>query len=137
MSIDPDRSPNTSARGPDRVNLKAALESFREPWRPRIIGRFQDSKVQVAKFSGDFVWHKHEDSDDLFLVLEGHLLIDLPGRTVELTPGELFIVPAGVEHRPRAQGEVHVLNLEATGTVNTGDAPDPGDLRAPEQQLDA
>ena len=118
-----------------KTNLAQALSGFDEHWRPRIIDRFQGSKVQVAKFSGDFVWHKHDDSDDFFLVLHGRLLIDLPDETVELGPGELLIVPAGVEHRPRASEEVHVLNLEAAGTVNTGDAVDAGELTAPEQHL--
>lgn len=118
------------------VNLTAALGTFDEPWRPRVIGRFQDAKVQVAKFAGDFVWHTHEDSDDLFMVLHGELRLDLPDETLVLTTGDLFIVPAGTRHRPRAVGEVHVLNLEVAGIVNTGDAPDPGALRAPEQHLD-
>jgi len=117
------------------VNLSEALATFDESWRPRIIGHFQDCKVQVAKFTGDFVWHQHDDSDDFFLVLEGKMLLDLPDETVELSRGELFIVPAGVQHRPRALGEVHVLNLELAGTVNTGDAADPGELTAPEQAL--
>lgn len=117
------------------VNLAAALAAIDEPWRPRIIGRFQDAKVQVAKFEGDFVWHQHDDSDDFFLVLAGKMLLDLPDQSVELSAGDLFIVPAGTQHRPRALGEVHVLNLERAGTVNTGDAADPGSLRAPEQSL--
>ncbi len=119
----------------DPINLEQALARFDEHWRPRIVGRYQGSKVQLAKFTGDFVWHKHAETDDFFLVLKGHLLIDLPDRTVELSAGEMFIVPAGVEHRPRATDEVHVLNLEASGTVNTGDAENPGVLTAPEQSL--
>lgn len=117
------------------VNLAAALATFDEPWRPRIVGRFQGAKVQVAKFEGDFVWHQHGDSDDFFLVLQGTMLLDLPDQTIELSAGDLFIVPAGTPHRPRAVGQVHVLNLEVAGTVNTGDASDPGALRAPEQRL--
>ena len=117
------------------VNLATALAAFDEPWRPRIIGRFQDAKVQVAKFEGDFVWHQHDDSDDFFLVLDGKMLLDLPEQTVKLSSGDLFIVPAGTEHRPRALGQVQILNLELAGTVNTGDATDPGGLRAPEQSL--
>jgi mannose-6-phosphate isomerase-like protein (cupin superfamily) len=119
------------------VNLAAALDTFDQPWRPRVIGRFQDAKVQVAKFDGDFVWHQHDDSDDFFLVLDGTMLLDLPDQTVELSAGDLFIVPAGTQHRPRAVAPVHVLNLEVAGTVNTGDAPDPGALRAPEQHLES
>lgn len=119
------------------VNLSTALATFDEPWRPRIIGQFQNAKVQLAKFEGDFVWHQHDDSDDFFLVLDGTMLLDLPDQTLELSAGDLFIVPAGTQHRPRAIGQVHVLNLEIAGTVNTGDAASPGALRAPEQDLHA
>jgi mannose-6-phosphate isomerase-like protein (cupin superfamily) len=119
----------------EKINLTDALASFDEHWRPRIITQVNDSKVQLAKFEGDFVWHKHDDSDDFFLVLHGRLLIDLPDGTVELQPGELLVVPRGVEHRPRASEEVHVLNIELAGTVNTGDAEDAGVLTAPEQTL--
>jgi mannose-6-phosphate isomerase-like protein (cupin superfamily) len=119
----------------EKINLTDALASFDEHWRPRIITQVNDSKVQLAKFEGDFVWHKHDDSDDFFLVLHGRLLIDLPDGTVELQPGELLVVPRGVEHRPRADEEVHILNIELAGTVNTGDADDAGVLTAPEQTL--
>ena len=120
----------------EKVNLDEALAQIGEHWRPRIVADFNDCKVQLSKFAGDFVWHKHDDTDDFFLVLHGRLLLDLPGETVELEPGELIVVPRGVEHRPRAaDGEVHVLNLELAGTVNTGDAADAGVLTAPEQRL--
>jgi mannose-6-phosphate isomerase-like protein (cupin superfamily) len=76
----------------------------------------------VAKLRGEFIWHKHDDSDDFFLVLSGHLAIELRDRTIHLGPGELFIVPQGVEHRPVAAEEVQVLLMERTGTPNTGDA---------------
>jgi mannose-6-phosphate isomerase-like protein (cupin superfamily) len=118
-----------------KINLAQALASFDDHWRPRIVGTVNSSKIQVVKFSGDFVWHQHDESDDFFLVLEGRLLIDLPDETVTLDPGEFLVVPAGVRHRPRAEQEVHVLNIEATGTLNTGDADHPGDLTAPEQHL--
>lgn len=118
-----------------KINLEAALAIFDEHWRPRIIGTVNSCKVQLAKFSGDFVWHQHDDSDDLFLVLDGRLLVDLPDETIMLEAGEMLIVPAGVRHRPRAEQEVHVLNIEAGGTVNTGDAVEPGSLTAPEQHL--
>jgi mannose-6-phosphate isomerase-like protein (cupin superfamily) len=104
------------------VNLAEKLASFPEHFSPRIVGYYNESKLQVAKLLGDFVWHSHPDTDDLFLVLAGRLAIDLPDRTVELGPGELFVVPRGVKHRPRASEEVHVLLIEATGTPNTGDS---------------
>jgi mannose-6-phosphate isomerase-like protein (cupin superfamily) len=120
-----------------KVNLEEALERMGpEHWRPRVIADFNDAKVQLSKFEGDFVWHKHDETDDFFLVLSGRLLLDLPDGTIELGAGELIVVPRGVEHRPRAAGgEVHVLNLELAGTVNTGDAEDAGALTAPEQRL--
>ena len=119
----------------DKINLAQALAAIPEHWRPRIIGEVNGSKLQLAKFQGDFVWHKHDDSEDVFLVLEGRMLLDLPDRTVELEPGELIVIPRGVEHRPRAPQEVHVLNIELLGTVNTGDAVDAGVLTAPEERL--
>jgi mannose-6-phosphate isomerase-like protein (cupin superfamily) len=120
----------------EKVNLDQALGRIGEHWRPRIVADFNDCKVQLSKFEGEFVWHKHDDTDDFFLVLRGRLLLDLPGETVVLEPGELIVVPRGVEHRPRAAGgEVHVLNLERVGTVNTGDAEGAGALTAPEQRL--
>jgi mannose-6-phosphate isomerase-like protein (cupin superfamily) len=119
----------------EKINLAEALASIPDHWRPRIIGEVNGSKLQLAKFQGDFVWHKHDDSEDVFLVLTGNLLVDLPDRTVELGPGELLVIPRGVEHRPRAAEEVHVLNIELMGTVNTGDAEDAGVLTAPEQRL--
>lgn len=121
--------------GADKVALVAALERVTEHWRPRIIGEVNGSKIQLAKFKGDFVWHSHDDSDDLFLVLHGRLVIDLPEKTIDLQPGELLIVPRGLQHRPRAVEEVHVLNIELKGTVNTGDADAAGELTAPERYL--
>ena len=85
------------------------------------------------KVSGEFVWHSHPETDDFFLVLDGTLTIDVEDRSVELGPGELFVVPRGVRHRPRADGEAHVLVIEPKGTPNTGDAG--GDLTADEQEI--
>lgn len=118
-----------------KINLAAALATFDDHWRPRIVGTVNSCKVQLVKFSGEFVWHQHDDSDDLFLVLDGCLLVDLPDETIVLEAGEMLVVAAGVRHRPRADQEVHVLNIEASGTVNTGDAAEPGSLTAPEQHL--
>lgn len=118
----------------DKVNLAAALTTFDEPWSPRIVARYNDSKVAVAKTRGEFVWHSHADTDDLFLVLAGELTIQLRGRPdVTLGPGELFVVPRGVEHRPVCSEEAHILLVEPQGTVNTGDAGGP--LTAPERDL--
>jgi mannose-6-phosphate isomerase-like protein (cupin superfamily) len=108
-----------------KVDLEAALATFDEPWSPRIVASYNDNKIFLAKAKGDFVWHSHPDTDDVFLVLAGRLTIELRDRTVELGPGELFVVPRGVEHCPRADEEACVLLLEPSGTVNTGDAGGP------------
>ena len=89
---------------------------------PRTVTTYNGHDVMVAKLKGEFIWHKHDDTDDLFLVLKGVLDIELRDRTVTLNPGEMFIVPKGVEHRPVAREEVHLLLIEPTGTPNTGDA---------------
>jgi mannose-6-phosphate isomerase-like protein (cupin superfamily) len=106
----------------DKVDLSAALASFDEAFQPRIVGDYNDNKIMVGKVRGEFVWHSHPETDDLFLVLEGRLTIQLRDRDVELGPGELFVVPAGVEHCPRADDEAHILLIEPRGTPNTGDA---------------
>ncbi len=105
----------------DKINLAAKLAGFSDYWSPRTIAQLNQSDVMVVKLKGEFVWHKHDDTDDFFLVLKGTLDIQLRDRTVTLGPGEIFIVPRGVEHRPVAQEEVHLLLIEPTGTPNTGD----------------
>jgi mannose-6-phosphate isomerase-like protein (cupin superfamily) len=109
----------------DKVNLADKLGRFDEHWQPKIVARFNDSDVFVVKVKGEFVWHKHDDTDDFFLVLEGRLTIQLRDRDVELNAGDLFVVPRGVEHCPRADEEAHVLLIEPVGTPNTGDAGGP------------
>jgi mannose-6-phosphate isomerase-like protein (cupin superfamily) len=117
----------------DKVNLADKLGLLTEPWSPGIVGRLNDYKLAVVKAHGEFVWHRHDDTDDFFLVLHGRLTIALRDRDVVLGPGELFVVPRGVEHCPRADEETHVLLIEPRGTVNTGDAG--GALTAPEREL--
>jgi mannose-6-phosphate isomerase-like protein (cupin superfamily) len=108
-----------------KVNLAEKLGAFEDRWQPKIVARFNGSDVFVVKVKGEFVWHKHDETDDFFLVLEGHLTIQLRDRNVELDEGELFVVPRGVEHCPRADEEAHVLLIEPVGTPNTGDAGGP------------
>jgi mannose-6-phosphate isomerase-like protein (cupin superfamily) len=103
------------------VNLQAKLATFSEHWQPRTVALFNGYDVMVVKVKGEFIWHKHDDTDDFFLVLKGRLAIELRDRRVELGPGELFIVPRGVEHRPVAAEEVELLLIEPSGTPNTGD----------------
>jgi mannose-6-phosphate isomerase-like protein (cupin superfamily) len=116
----------------DKVNLAEVLAGFDDRWSPRIVAGYNDNKVMVVKAEGDFTWHSHPDTDDFFLVLDGHLTVELRDGPVELGPGELFVVPKGVEHRPRAHGVAQVLLIEPHGTPNTGDAG--GELTAPEQR---
>lgn len=103
------------------VNLGEKLATFSEHWQPRVVAQYNGNDIMVAKLQGEFVWHKHDDTDDCFLVLAGRLTIQLRDRDVHLGPGELFVVPKGVEHRPVAAEEVHILLIEPTGTPNTGD----------------
>ena len=109
----------------DGIDLAEKLALLDEPYRPGIVGYLNDYKLVVVKVLGEFVWHSHPDTDDFFLVLQGRLTIQLPGRDVVLGPGELFVVPRGVEHCPKADEETHVLLIEPRGTVNTGDAGGP------------
>ena len=104
------------------VNLEAKLATFSEYWQLRTVSQFNGHDIMVVKAQGKFVWHKHDDTDDFFLVLKGHLTIELRDRNVQLGPGELFVVPKGIEHRPVAHEEVQLLLIEPVGTPNTGNA---------------
>jgi mannose-6-phosphate isomerase-like protein (cupin superfamily) len=106
----------------DSVNLADKLSTFTEYWQPRTVSEFNGHDLMVVKLKGEFVWHKHDDTDDFFLVLKGNLIIQLRDGDVHVKPGELFVVPKGMEHRPIANEEVHLLLIEPTGTPNTGDA---------------
>lgn len=105
----------------DRVNLSQKLATFDQFFAPRTVAGFNGHDVMVVKAHGELPWHSHPETDDFFLVLHGRLEIRLRDRTVILGPGELFIVPRGVEHQPYAAEETHVLLIEPTGTPNTGD----------------
>jgi mannose-6-phosphate isomerase-like protein (cupin superfamily) len=106
----------------DKVNLAEKIRLLDKPYSPGIVGYLNDYKLVVVRVHGEFVWHKHDDTDDFFLVLSGRVTIQLRDRDVELSEGELFVVPRGVEHRPKADEEAHVLLIEPIGTRNTGDA---------------
>jgi mannose-6-phosphate isomerase-like protein (cupin superfamily) len=105
-----------------KVNLAEKFALLEQPYQPAIVGYMNDYKLQIVKVKGPFVWHKHDDTDDFFLVVQGRLTIQLRDRNIELEPGELFVVPSGVEHCPTADEETLVLLIEPRGTVNTGDA---------------
>src|SRR5918992_6268159 len=106
----------------DRIDLAEKLALLDSPYTPGIVARMNDLKIVVVKVRGEFVWHKHDGTDDFFLVLKGRLTIQMRDRDVELEPGELFVVPKEVEHCPRCDEETHILLIEPRGTPNTGDA---------------
>ena len=103
------------------INLEKKLSEFSEHWQPRTVGQFNGHDLMVVKVKGEFVWHKHEETDDFFMVLSGRLRIQLRDGDIVLAPGEVFVVPRGVEHCPVADVETHVLLIEPQGTPNTGD----------------
>jgi len=103
------------------VSPKVIASALTEYWSPRVIGEVDDSYVKVAKVHGSLAWHSHENEDELFLVLKGHLRIEMESETVELNEGEMFVVPRGVRHNPIAQDECHILLIERKTTLHTGD----------------
>ena len=114
----------------DKVNLQDKFAQFSDCWSPKIVGELNGQHVKLAKLKGPFVWHHHEAEDELFLVIRGHLQIELRDRTINLAPGEFLIIPRGVEQRPVAEEEVEVLLFEPASTINTGTAG--GDLTVTE-----
>jgi mannose-6-phosphate isomerase-like protein (cupin superfamily) len=117
----------------DAVNIGAMLGRFTEHWQPKKIAQVNDYDVRIVKLQGEFTWHQHADTDEFFLVISGELTIQLRDRDVVLGPGELFVVPRGTEHCPRADTETAVMLLEPSSVVNTGDAG--GDLTAEVETL--
>ena len=108
-------------RAPTHINLADKLGQFSEHWSPKIVARYNDNEVRLVKTDGEFVWHKHDETDELFLILEGEFDMDFRDRTVTVKAGELLIVPRGTEHRPAARrGEVKVLLIDPNDTPNTG-----------------
>jgi mannose-6-phosphate isomerase-like protein (cupin superfamily) len=104
----------------EKVNLREKLSLFTEHWSPRIVGELNGQLVKLVKFQGPFVWHHHDNEDELFLVVKGRFRMELRDRNVDLEEGEFFIVPRGVEHRPVADEETHILLFEPASTLNTG-----------------
>ncbi len=103
-----------------KINLAEKLALFNDPWNPRIVGELNGQHVKLAKLCGAFVWHQHEGEDEMFLVLKGVLRMELRDEAIDIHAGEFLIVPHGVEHRPVADKEVHVLLFEPASTLNTG-----------------
>jgi mannose-6-phosphate isomerase-like protein (cupin superfamily) len=104
----------------EKVRLSEKFARFHDTWSPKIVGELNDSQVKLVKLLGEFVWHHHEQEDELFLVISGHLIIRLRDGDIHLDPGEFVIIPRGIEHLPVAEQEVQVLLLEPKSTVNTG-----------------
>lgn len=104
----------------EKVNIAEKLTLFSDHWNPRIVGELNGQQVKLVKFQGEFVWHHHEDEDEMFLVVRGSFRMELRDRNIDLQEGEFLIVPRGVEHRPVAENEVHVMLFEPTNTLNTG-----------------
>ena len=104
----------------EKVRLSDKFALFQDTWSPKIVGELNDSHIKLVKLQGEFVWHHHDNEDELFLVINGHLIIRLQDGDIHLDPGEFVIIPRGVEHLPVAEQEVQVLLLEPKTTVNTG-----------------
>ncbi len=117
----------------DKVSLAAKLARFDEPWQPKIVAELNDSYVKVVKFEGEFVWHHHDDEDELFLVVEGRMRMQFRDGDVVVEPGELIVVPRGVEHCPVADGDCHVVLIEPKTTLNTGNVRNPRTVDEPER----
>jgi len=116
----------------EKVNLAQKFSLFSDHWNPRIVGEINDSYVKLAKLKGEFIWHSHEAEDELFFVVKGRLLIKLRDRDIWLEEGEFFIIPRGVEHKPVAEEEAHVMLLEPKTTLNTGDVRNDRTIENPE-----
>ncbi len=108
----------------EKVNLAEKFSRFDESWSPKIVGEVQGMHVKIAKLKGEFIWHHHENEDELFFVVKGRLLLKFRDREVWIEPGEFLVVPRGVEHCPVAEDEVHLLMIEPAGTLNTGNVTD-------------
>ena len=107
---------------PMKIRLDEKLSQFDDTWAPKIIARYNDNEVRLVKAEGEWVWHRHDETDELFLILEGEFDMDFRAGTVTVGPGELLLVPRGVEHRPAARrGQVRLLLIDPAGTPNTGD----------------
>ncbi len=107
----------------EAINLKEKFDLFSDHWNPRIAGELNGQQVKLAKFQGDFVWHSHENEDELFLVIDGEFIMEFRDKKVKVREGEFLIVPRGVEHKPTAEKQVSVLLFEPASTVNTGEEP--------------
>ena len=116
----------------DKVNLGEKFGRFAETWSPKIIGEVNDNYVKIAKIQGEFIWHVHAVEDEMFLVVKGRMTLKLRNRDIDLAEGDLYIVPAGIEHCPVAEDECHIMMIEPKTTLNTGMVRDARTVDAPE-----
>ena len=107
-----------------KINLEDKLSKFSEHWSPKVIAEMNDYQFKLVKIEGEFVWHEHPDTDEVFIVIEGTMKIEFEDRTIELREGEMLVVPKGVRHKPYAEAECKVMLVEPRGVVNTGDTGD-------------
>ena len=105
----------------EKINIAQKLALFTDYWNPRIAGELNGQHIKLAKFKGEFVWHKHDNEDEMFLVIKGDFTMELRDKIIELKEGEMIIIPKGTEHRPVAKDEVHIMLFEPVSTLNTGD----------------
>ena len=117
----------------NKINLEEKFGLFTELWSPKIVAELNGQHVKIAKLQGEFEWHHHELEDELFWVIKGHLLVHFRDRIEELNPGEILVIPKGVEHKPEAPEEVHLLMFEPAGTLNTGEAASDRTVAEPER----
>lgn len=107
------------------IKLEDKFAQFTDQWNPRVIGELNDQHIKIARVQGEFIWHNHAQEDELFIVVKGRLLIDFrDGYTAEINPGELLVVPRGVDHRPHSEGETWIMMIEPSTTLNTGNVAD-------------
>ncbi len=117
----------------NKINLSEKFGLFSEHWTPKIVAELNGQHVKIAKLLGDFEWHKHDNEDELFWIVKGNLLVHFRDKTVELSPGEILVIPKGVEHKPEAPEEVHLVMFEPVGTVNTGESESDRTVAEPER----
>ena len=103
-----------------KINIIDKLKKFNDYWSPKVVAEMNDYQFKLAKISGEFIWHHHESTDEVFFIIKGNMIIEFKDRVVELTKGEMYVVPKGVEHKPYAEKECHIMLIEPRGIVNTG-----------------
>ena len=115
-----------------KINFTSKFSKFTDQWSPKVIAQMNDYQFKLVKIENDFTWHKHDDTDEVFIVLDGQIFIEFENETIEINEGEMLVVPAGIKHKPFAEREAKIMLVEPSGVVNTGD--NKGELTAPNDQ---